>query len=89
MSLHTPQTLQGNCHCGAFKFEMTAPEIRKAQSCNCSLCSKKGYLWIFPQRDQFKVHVVLGNEVLKGYEFGSFAVSHKVGLSLLLGDEES
>ncbi|KAK3313321.1 hypothetical protein B0H66DRAFT_628999 [Apodospora peruviana] len=39
-------TYHGNCHCGRFRFELTAPEIAEAIICACKLCSKKGYLWL-------------------------------------------
>ncbi|KAJ7887557.1 glutathione-dependent formaldehyde-activating enzyme [Mycena olivaceomarginata] len=72
----TTETLElisyrGNCHCGAFKFIFKAPELKEAESCNCSICSKKGSLWVFPSSSGL-VSVVQGNEdtTLKNYEFG-------------------
>jgi hypothetical protein len=31
---------RGNCHCGAFKFTLKAPELKQAFACNCSICSR-------------------------------------------------
>ncbi len=45
----------GNCHCGAYRFEVTAPEIKEAISCDCTLCAKKGCLWVVPAPGCFKV----------------------------------
>ncbi|AEO68135.1 uncharacterized protein THITE_2051078, partial [Thermothielavioides terrestris NRRL 8126] len=38
--------LKGNCHCGRYRFELTVPKIEGAISCTCSLCRKKGYIWL-------------------------------------------
>lgn len=45
----------GNCHCGRYRFELNVPEIKEAIACTCSLCTKKGYLWLIPPPDAFKV----------------------------------
>ncbi|KAJ7827631.1 Mss4-like protein [Mycena olivaceomarginata] len=68
---------RGNCHCGAFKFKLRVSELNEALSCNCSICSKNGYLWTFPERDQFTV--VKGDEstTLKSYRFGKQTIMHK------------
>ena len=54
MTEESPKTYRGNCHCGAFIFELTSPEIKTVFECNCSICSKKGYAWLFPGADNFK-----------------------------------
>ncbi|KAH0492000.1 hypothetical protein TgHK011_003400 [Trichoderma gracile] len=38
----------GNCHCGRFRFQVSALKIVSAISCTCSHCVKKGYLWLIP-----------------------------------------
>ncbi|KAJ7912422.1 glutathione-dependent formaldehyde-activating enzyme [Mycena leptocephala] len=72
-----PIEYRGNCHCGAFKYTFKAPEIKQAFACTCSICSKNGYLWAFPSKDDFKV--VKGDEdsTLKSYEFGKRTLVHK------------
>ncbi len=35
---------QGSCHCKAVLFEIDAPEVLEADYCNCSICSKSGFL---------------------------------------------
>lgn len=45
----------GNCHCGRYRFDLSAPEIKSAVSCTCSLCAKKGYLWLIPPEGSFRV----------------------------------
>ncbi|KAK2590582.1 hypothetical protein QQS21_011728 [Conoideocrella luteorostrata] len=45
----------GYCHCGAFRFDLNVPEITQATACDCSLCQKKGYLWIVPAEDSYRI----------------------------------
>ena len=48
-----PTTPKANCHCGAVRFTVTLKypfpkyEINK---CNCSICTKNGYLLVYPPR---------------------------------------
>jgi len=76
------KTHRGNCHCGAFVYEVDLPaEINEASDCNCSLCSKKGYIWSFPVLGSFKV--VKGDEKdLTMYTFGQSIVRHYVSSRL-------
>ncbi|KAJ7490477.1 Mss4-like protein [Mycena latifolia] len=68
----------GNCHCGAFKFTLKAPKLTQAFTCNCSICSKNGYMWAFPANVEHFT-VVQGEEIgtLKSYEFGKRTMAHK------------
>lgn len=75
------KTYRGNCHCGAFVYEAQLPEIKSATECNCSICYKKGYLWLMPPPGAFKV--VKGSEDdLTAYTFGPGTTLHKVGSDL-------
>ncbi|KAL7797222.1 Mss4-like protein [Trichoderma ceciliae] len=68
-------TYRGNCHCGDFVFETKLPEIKSAFDCNCSICVKKGYLWLFPGKGN--VDIVKGSmEGLTTYEFGPKKLKH-------------
>ncbi|KAF7355974.1 GFA domain-containing protein [Mycena venus] len=73
----TPQTVEyrGNCHCGAFKFTVKSRPLKQAFACDCSICSKNGYLWGFPG----ELIVVKGDEntTLKSYEFAKRTMAHK------------
>ncbi|KAJ7461998.1 Mss4-like protein [Mycena latifolia] len=73
-----PIEYRGNCHCGAFKFTFTAPELKQAYACTCSFCSRNGYLWAFPASSEDFV-VVKGDEdnTLKTYKFGKHTTAHK------------
>ncbi|KAH8597217.1 Mss4-like protein, partial [Bisporella sp. PMI_857] len=69
------QTYHGNCHCGSFKFKVDLPELREVSECNCSICFRKGYKWLFPKESP--VIVERGEGTLKEYTFGSETMSHK------------
>lgn len=70
-------TYRGNCHCGNFVFETKLPEIKAAFHCNCNICTKKGYLWLFPGKGN--VNIVKGSiEELTTYEFGPKKLKHLV-----------
>lgn len=69
------KTHRGNCHCGAFIYEVELPEIKAVSACNCSICTKKGYLWVKPS----EIKAVKGDEnALTDYTFGSKTFHHKV-----------
>ncbi|KAK4239026.1 centromere protein V [Achaetomium macrosporum] len=69
------RTYRGNCHCKALVYEVQLPEIKLAHECNCSICHKKGYLWVFPKT---KPQFVKGDDAaLKNYTFGSRKIVHK------------
>lgn len=44
-------------------------------SCNCSICSRNGYLLVYPERS--RVHIKSGEEALKDYSFGVRRNLHK------------
>ena len=73
------KSYRGNCHCGAFVFELKVPEIKAGYECNCSICFKKGYCWLFLGSSE-AFTVVKGDEKdLTEYTFGSKVFTHKVG----------
>lgn len=64
----------GGCHCGRVRFEVEAPANIDAVRCNCSICSKSGYLHlIVPGRD-FELRQ--GEDVLSTYRFNTGAARH-------------
>ncbi|KAF7931973.1 uncharacterized protein EAE97_008994 [Botrytis byssoidea] len=77
MSEITPElkTYNGNCHCGAFKFTIKVPEITTVTQCNCSICFKKGYRWVFPAESCFEI--TKGEGTLKEYHFGQRTMVHR------------
>ncbi|KAJ6631811.1 Mss4-like protein [Mycena sp. CBHHK59/15] len=69
---------RGNCHCGAFKFTFKSTELKQVFTCDCSICSKNGYLWAFPANaDDFAVVKGDENSTLVTYEFGKRTMAHK------------
>ena len=73
---------KGNCHCAAFKFSIQIPELTSVTECNCSICFKKGYKWIFPSDGSLVVENGKGS--LTSYKFGKRQLVHKVLVRFLL-----
>lgn len=66
---------KGSCHCAATKFSVKAPTITSASSCNCSICTKHGSLFIYPTDRDFKFERV---GPMTEYRFGKKTLGHKV-----------
>lgn len=63
----------GGCHCGRVRFEVDGTP-HEVVECNCSICSRKGYLhWIVP-RASFRL--VSGADALSTYRFGTGVAQH-------------
>jgi hypothetical protein len=67
-------THSGGCHCGAVRFEVTAPESLRVTECNCSICSKAGYLHLIVPADRFKL--LSGSDRLSAYSFNTHTAKH-------------
>jgi hypothetical protein len=48
------RTYRGGCHCGRVAFEVTGI-LDIAGQCNCSICTKKGYLHWIVAREAFRL----------------------------------
>lgn len=70
----TKKTYRGNCHCGAFVFELEISEIKSVMICNCSVCIKKSYIWVFPGAEPT---VIKDEGSLVEYSFGDKKMVHK------------
>ena len=64
----------GGCHCGRVRFEVFAPEQPQVSECNCSICSKTGYLHLIVPADRFRL--VRGSDVLTTYTFNTGTAKH-------------
>jgi len=64
----------GGCHCGAVRFEVTAPAEVEAFECNCSICSKLGYLHLIVPREHFRL--LRGEDALSTYTFNTGQARH-------------
>ena len=65
---------RGGCHCGAVKFEVEAPEDLEVSECNCSICSKSGYLHLIVPKTRF--HLISGEGNLETYTFDTHEAKH-------------
>ena len=43
------------CHCGRVRFEVTTPAEIVVSECNCSICSKSGFLALTAPRGRFRL----------------------------------
>jgi hypothetical protein len=66
---------QGGCHCGAVKFEIEAPEKMTCGDCNCSICSKSGYLHLIIPKSKFTL--LQGESCLTTYTFNTGVAQHR------------
>ena len=64
----------GGCHCGRVRFEVLAPAEIEATECNCSICSKSGYLHLTVPTSRFAL--LQGAEVLSTYTFNTGVAQH-------------
>src|SRR5215467_7629652 len=63
----------GSCHCGEIKFEVQGT-FDEAIECNCSHCSRKGYLLWFVPRADFALQSPESS--LSTYTFNKHAIRH-------------
>ncbi|WYZ44982.1 hypothetical protein EsH8_VIII_000298 [Colletotrichum jinshuiense] len=60
-------THQGNCHCGANRYEVQLSDLPALVICDCMLCTKKGYVWIYDAEDSLKITKGCTAETLTTY----------------------
>lgn len=65
---------QGGCHCGRVRFEVQASANINVSECNCSICSKSGYLGLIIPQGQFTL--TSGEDSLSEYMFDSGVAKH-------------
>lgn len=64
---------KGSCHCGRISFEVDG-ELGQVMDCNCSHCSRKGYLLWFVPRE--KLRLVTPESSLATYTFNKHVIKH-------------
>ncbi|HKA39663.1 MAG TPA: GFA family protein [Burkholderiales bacterium] len=64
----------GGCHCGRVRFEVQAPARIHVSECNCSICSRSGYLHLVVPATRFKL--VSGQDALTSYTFNTGVAKH-------------
>jgi hypothetical protein len=67
------RTWQGGCHCGAVRFEVMA-DIDEVVDCNCSICTKKGFLHLIVAPEKFRL--LTGEGALVTYRFNTGTARH-------------
>lgn len=67
------KTYKGSCHCGKVRYEVTA-ELSTLVECNCSMCSRAGYLLTFVPAAQFEL--LSGEDALTDYQFNKHNIHH-------------
>lgn len=65
---------KGSCHCGQVAFEVEG-DLTQVMDCNCSICSRKGWLLWFVPRDSLRL--LTPDAPLTTYTFGKGAIQHK------------
>lgn len=68
-----PKTYEGGCHCGRVRFRVTA-ELEGITECNCSICTKKGFLHLIVPPEQFEL--LSGADALAEYRFNTGTARH-------------
>jgi hypothetical protein len=63
----------GSCHCGRISFHVDG-EFTDVKECNCSHCSRKGYLLWFVPREQFHLKSAEGS--YSTYAFNKHVINH-------------
>ncbi|HET9715557.1 MAG TPA: GFA family protein [Pseudolabrys sp.] len=68
-----PALYEGGCHCGRVRFRVTA-DLDRVTFCNCSICTKKGFLHLIVPPAQFEL--VSGRDSLTAYQFNTNTATH-------------
>jgi hypothetical protein len=64
---------EGGCHCGAVRFRVDVGD-HVALDCNCSICTKKGFLHLIVKKEDFVI--VRGEDALATYTWGTGVAKH-------------
>ena len=64
---------EGGCHCGAVRFRVIA-DMAGVTYCNCSVCTKKGFLHLIVPPEQFEL--LGGEDAIQTYQFNTGTAKH-------------
>jgi hypothetical protein len=64
---------EGGCHCGAVRLHVRV-RAWEALDCNCSICTKKGFVHLIVAREDFDM--LRGQDALATYTFGTHTARH-------------
>ena len=65
--------LKGKCHCGSVKFTINT-KIRDLRRCNCSMCSRKGFVMGTALIDELTI--TSGEKILTSYKWNTRIAEH-------------
>lgn len=87
---------KGACHCKAVTFTVRIQSLSELglNSCNCSICSRNGYLMVYPDPSNVDYHTGLDN--ITEYRFSTTGGPHKfcktcgssIGVEWQMGDKK-
>ncbi len=66
--------VRGGCHCGAVEYEVMVSRQLIVHDCNCSICSKSGYIHLIVSAKDFRL--LRGKEQLSEYRFNTSVARH-------------
>jgi hypothetical protein len=64
---------QGGCHCGAVRYQIQVEQLT-AVDCNCSICTKKGFIHLIVPASRFTL--LQGADALSTYTFNTGIAKH-------------
>jgi hypothetical protein len=64
---------QGGCHCGAVRYQIQVEQLA-AVDCNCSICTKKGFIHLIIPASRFML--LQGADALSTYTFNTGIAKH-------------
>ena len=67
-------THRGGCHCGRVRFTVEGPDVLDVSECNCSMCSRSGYLHYIVPRSAFTL--LAGAHDVTSYRFNTGVAEH-------------
>jgi hypothetical protein len=68
------KTYMGSCHCKKIQYEVDIEDLKEVISCNCSICSKRGWLLTFVPKASFRL--ITGEDELTDYQFNKHLIHH-------------
>ena len=71
--MSVPYSMEGSCHCRRVRIRVTG-DVTAVSECNCSICTKKGYLHLIVPPERFTL--LHGAEALTTYRFNTGTAKH-------------
>ncbi len=68
------KTYTGGCHCGNVSYEVDIETLDSVMACNCSICSKRGWLLTFVPTANFRL--LRGEGEQTEYQFNKMLIHH-------------